>query len=326
MKQAADQIVSVECVLADGTITTASNRQNPDLFFAIKGAAWSFATITSFQVATSAPPTSVISFQYNITFGQIADLAETFIQWQDLISQPHLTRKFASTLTLAQDLVVYSGTFFGDRPDFNRLNLEAILPFGQEHLGITIVSSVVTHAITDLINFGYDIFSSAPAHFYTKSLKYTRQTLLSPSAVQQLFEYLDSIDKGTLIWFIVWDLGAGAIADVPQAATAYWHRDALYFQQAYVVNPIGPVTRQSHEFLTGLTEETQRLAPSIDDSAYPGYVDAELKDPLTAYWGGNVERLVQIKGEYDPDDVFRNPQSIPSPFKRGGQRRSIDRA
>ncbi|EME46847.1 hypothetical protein DOTSEDRAFT_87280 [Dothistroma septosporum NZE10] len=307
---AADQIVSAECVLADGTVATVSADKNTDLFFAIKGAAWSFASVTSFKVATSPAPSSVISFQYNITFSRIADLADSFSQWQELVSQPDLTRKFASTLTLAQDLLVYSGTFFGDRSDFDRLNLEGLLPHGQEHLDITVVSSVVTHAITDLIKFGYDIFGSLPAHFYAKSLKFTRQTLFSSSAVQELFQYLDTIDKGTLVWFIVWDLNGGAISDIPQDGTAYWHRDALFFQQGYVVNEIGPVTQQSRDFLTGLTDEIHRLQPRIDDSAYPGYVDAELENPLRAYWGGNVERLIQIKGEYDPDDVFRNGQSV----------------
>lgn len=93
-----------------------------------------------------------------------------------------------------------------------------------------------------------------------------------------------------------------------------------------MVNPVGPVTQASHEFLSGLTKEIQRVVPGVDDSAYLGYVDAELVDPGKAYWVGNGERLVKIKGLYDPDDVFRNPQSVPSQFegRRGGEHRSLD--
>ncbi|CAK1358946.1 uncharacterized protein RHO25_002356 [Cercospora beticola] len=309
---ASDQVVSVQCVLADGSIVTASEYEHPDLFFAVRGAAWSFCIMTEIQMQTSPPPSAVTQFQYNITVGRIADLADTFKKWQVLIADPGLSRYFAATLTLLEGVMIFAGTFFGDDAAFNQLNLD-LIPFGQEHLGITVTSRVVTgliHSLSDLI---YDIGGSIPAHFYSTDLKYTRQTLLSDAAVDQLFQYLESADKGTLIWFIVWDLNGGRIEEIPQSATAYWHRDAIHFQQGYVVNPLGPVSPVSRQFLIGLNQLCRQLRPGIDESAYPGYVDPFLQDPLTAYWGGNVPRLIQIKGIYDPRNTFRNPQSIPPP-------------
>ncbi|KXT08743.1 hypothetical protein AC579_4141 [Pseudocercospora musae] len=309
---ASDQLISMQCVLGDGRIVTASNRENSDLFFAMKGAAWSFAIATQFTMQTSPAPSTVTSYQFNITAGSIGGLADSFKRWQRLVADPALSRYFASTFTLTQDLAIYSGTFFGDVETFNQLNLGLSLFDGI--YGISIVSQVVTTVIHELIDVVQDLFGQIPQHFYSKSLKYTQYTLLSDAAVDTLFQYIDQTPKGVLIWFIVWDLNGGAIADIRQDATAYWNRDALFFQQSYVADVLAPITQTSYNFLNGINEVAKRLRPGSDDSAYPGYVDHLLPDPLKAYWGRNVPRLIQIKGEYDPANTFRNPQSIPSPY------------
>lgn len=157
--------------------------------------------------------------------------------------------------------------------------------------------------------------SHTPAHFYAKSLKFTQDTLPSPSVLTEIVDYAlgNATDPGTPLWFILFDLAGGKINDVASNATSYFHRDALLWLQSYTVNLLvgdGGVSARQKGFLNGLNKKIRELVPGVDDAAYPGYVDDGLDDFATSYWGGNVERLRGIKARYDFENVFRNGQSI----------------
>jgi FAD/FMN-containing dehydrogenase len=47
------------------------------------------------------------------------------------------------------------------------------------------------------------------------------------------------------------------------------------------------------------------------DEGYQNFSDEAETGYLRAYYGANLERLVEIKRKYDPDNLFRFAQSIP---------------
>lgn len=312
---ALDQVRSMQAVLANGTIITASPNINPDLFWALRGAGSSFAIVTEFTAVT-APAVTVTSFNFNVSTGRIQDLADTWKAWQDLVAQPGLSRLFGCTLTLTPLLgkgavLMFQGTYFGSKDGLDRIQLEAVLP--KRKPGYDIQSKIITTGVNDFFAFGQDILGVVPMHFYVKSLKFTNQTLLSTDQARAMFQYIDKTPKGVPLWFIIWDLEGGAISDPKQTDTAYWHRDALFFMTSYVIDVFSTskVNQKARGFLEGLNGMVRGLRDGFDESAYPGYVDDGLKEAQKAYWGGNLEKLKGIKRTIDPGNLFRNGQSVP---------------
>ena len=303
-----DHVEEVEVVLANSTIARASSIQNPDLFFALKGAAASFGVITEFKVRTQPDPGEVVQYSYSFTSGSWADKAQTFRDWQKLISDPTLTRKFASQVILFELGMIVSGTYFGPKAEFESLDLAAKLP--QPKIPTVLVFrdwlGLISHWAEDL---ALQIAGGIPAAFASKSLAFKPTNLIPTSGIDNLFKFLDTTDKGTPIWFLIFDLEAGATNDVPMNATAYGHRDALFYSQSYAVN-LGRVTDTTKRFVSGINNVITSSMPGVDFGSYAGYVDPSLPNGQKAYWGSNLPRLESIKRAVDPKDIFHNPQSV----------------
>jgi hypothetical protein len=90
----------------------------------LKGAAAGFGVITEFIVQTHPEPTEVTQYTYSITTGPKADMAGTFANWQKFISNPDLSRKFASQLILFELGMIIEGTYFGPKAEFDALGFE----------------------------------------------------------------------------------------------------------------------------------------------------------------------------------------------------------
>lgn len=305
-----DHIVEVEAVLANSSIVRASETQNPDVFFAVKGAASGFAIVTEFKVRTEPEPGQAVHYSYSFTFGDTKRRADLYKKWQAYVSQPDLSRKFASILILLEDSIIISGTFFGSKAEYDALGISDKFPGSNNNSTIVFDDwlGLVTHWAEDII---LELLGGTPTHFYSKSRAFTQESLMSSSDVDRMFEFIDNADKGTPTWFALFDLSGGAVNDVPLDATAYSHRDALFWLQSYAISPLGEVSQKTYDFLDRLNDLTAAgNASDLSYQAYPGYVDPRLPNAQAAYWGSNLQRLERIKKEIDPKNVFRNPQSV----------------
>ena len=307
---ALDHVEEVEVVLANSTIVRASEKDNPDIFFAIKGAAAGFGIVTEFKVRTQAEPSEAVLYSYNIQGGNAAAKADAFKKWQRLITDPDLSRKFASQFILTEQFgAIITGTFFGSQEEYDSLNISGRLP-NEKKSSVELKDwlGAVGHWAEDE---ALKIVGGIPSNFYAKSLAYTKDDVIPDKAVDDMFQHIDNADKDNALWFIIWDLEGGAINDIAPNATAYGHRNALFYHQAYAVNLLGKISDKTRDFLTGVNKVITDTLPAHDEGAYAGYVDPALgENSASLYWGGNVERLESIKAAIDPEDVFSNPQSI----------------
>lgn len=305
-----DHVEEVEVVLANSSVVHASERENSDIFFAIKGAGAGFGIVTEFKMRTQPEPGEAVLYSYSFNSGSSASKADAFKKWQALISDPSLSRKFASQFILTEQFgALVTGTFFGSQSEFDSLNITSRLPSQDESIiELREWLGVVAHWTE---NVALQIVGGIQSNFYAKSLAYTKDDVIPDDGVDKLFEYMDEAPKGGALWFIIWDLEGGAINDIPASATAYCHRDILFYHQAYAINLLGKVKNETRDFLKGVNDVVIAALPGSKEGAYAGYVDPALgEDSASLYWGGNVERLQQIKAVVDPKDIFHNPQSI----------------
>ncbi|PVF98620.1 FAD-binding domain-containing protein [Serendipita vermifera] len=305
---ALDHVEEVEVVLANGTVTRANNAQNTDLFFAMKGAAASFGIITEFIVHTEPAPEKLVQYSYRLQTGNKSAFASTFAAWQDIIKDPGLDRKLATQVIIMELGMIISGTYFGTQEEYKALRFEERL---AQNATVSVIQlddwlgTVANWAENEALK----LIGGIPGPFYSKSLAFTKDTLIPFNGIQNLFNYLQDTPKGTPAWFVIFDLEAGKTNDIPRDATAYAHRDALFYVQTYAVG-IGKLSTTSRNFITGINQVIETAMPGVNFGAYAGYVDPALPNGQKAYWGDNLPRLQQIKALYDPNDIFHNPQSV----------------
>ncbi|EEA25025.1 hypothetical protein TMatcc_008127 [Talaromyces marneffei ATCC 18224] len=307
---ALDHVESVQVVLANSSIVTASTIEYPDIFYAIKGAGASFGVVTEFTVRTEAEPGIAVQYQFTFNLGDTISRANTFKAWQQFVSDPTIPREFSCQLVLAEGLLLIEGEFFGSLADFEALQLESKFPANQGY-NVTVFNDWLALVAAWGVQLGEDLTGGIPSHFYSKSLPFTNTTLIPDGVVDEFFEYIDTADKGTLLWFIIFDLEGGAISDVPVHATSYGHRDALFWLQSYGINLLGHVSATTNTFLNQVNNIFYTGMPNAIFGAYPGYVDRELTNGPEQYWGPNLNTLIEIKSAVDPQDIFHNPQSVP---------------
>jgi hypothetical protein len=201
---------------------------------------------------------------------------------------------------------IITGTFYGTQAEFDATGIRGRFPRGGK-FGFTIndwLASVTQDATNEAL-----YLSNVPIPFYSKSLAFRPQDAIPPSDVQDILTWVDGANKGTLLWFIIFDATGGAVNDTPLNATSYAHRDKFMFYQSYAVGL--PLSQTTKDFLTGFHNKVVDTLPAdAQPATYAGYVDPALPSGQQEYWGPNLPRLEQVKKQWDAADVFHNPQSV----------------
>jgi hypothetical protein len=103
----------------------------------------------------------------------------------------------------------------------------------------------------------------------------------------------------------------GKVNDLAPDANAFVHRgpDLLFKCEALWQPEDDPdLIAANLDWLEGYRDAMQ---PYLSGGAYQNFTDRAQPNWETAYYGANLERLVEIKRRWDPENLFRFDQSIP---------------
>ena len=102
----------------------------------------------------------------------------------------------------------------------------------------------------------------------------------------------------------------GKIADVAAAVTAFPRRAGTVLIQYY-----SSWSRAAYmpAHLASVAKVYAAMRPFMPGASYVNYSDLDLPDYANAYWGDHLPRLMAVKQQYDPDNLFHHAQSVPLP-------------
>lgn len=312
---ALDHVEEVEVVTADSQILRASATQNADMFWALKGAGAGFGIITEFIVRTEPAPKNLVQYSFTFTLGSWSTLAGVFKEWQRFVSQKGLPWTLASTANITPVGLIITGTFYGTREEYDAIMAQTSFP-GNASKHTVLIKDWLGAVAYWWEELALQLGGGISTHSYAKTLTFNGADLIPDAAIDKMFSYLQEVDKGTELWFAIFDLAGGFTNTVAPDATAYAHRDALFYLQSYSISsdPLADVSATTKNFLAGLNDVIVKgmmeAGEQTDFGAYPGYVDLLLKEPQKMYWRYNLPRLEEVKGKWDPSDVFHNAQSV----------------
>ncbi|KAG0000682.1 hypothetical protein BGZ79_005607 [Entomortierella chlamydospora] len=320
-----DRIQEMEVVNANGDIITTSATQNPDMFYALRGAGGgSFGVVTSFTLSLIQPPDVVTSFTYDWNLSDYTGVLRAYVDFQ-----ANAPRELGVEMNVASNGLEMYGTYQGSKAQ----QAAALAPFLNAVPAPTASDVREGRLIDAQLRFAYmagdptdinalSLTTNKPGDSrYTKGKSLVYPTPLTNATIALIGKWASQTPVGSTANYIIIDLWGGAVQDTTQNATSFVHRDAhtvFEFVAEWNENPdaIAGIPdcqgclQWMNDMYNDFLQDYQATYGSV--RGYQNYIDNGIPNWKNAYYGSAIDRLMQIKATVDPSNVFKFPQSIPS--------------
>jgi FAD/FMN-containing dehydrogenase len=293
-----DCMIGAEMVTADGRLVRASSEENADLLWALQGGGGNFGVVTSFafrahEFARKAVAGSVVFplDQARAALGAFADYGDQATD--DLWMDPVLECDAQGNRQL--NLIV---CHCGDAASAAR-DIAAIRKFGKP------VRDTVAEKSWVRVQSEYDGDSPPGRGYYMSGGRITK---LLPVMLDHAVESIKQ--PGAELGKISLTQHGGVSARRPTASTAYASRDASH---NFVVRASWELPAQAAARTAWQKDTWKGFAP-YSTGLYANLNAAEADVRARSAYGENLERLVNVKTQYDPRNLFHlNPNITPRP-------------
>jgi FAD/FMN-containing dehydrogenase len=298
-----DNLHSADVVLADGQLVRASEDENADLFWAIRGGGGNFGVVTTFEFR--AHPVSTVTG--GPTFWDIGEAENILRTYREFL--PAAPRKLTG---------FFAFHFVPPAPPFpEELHMRKICGIvwcydgsaedaAKEMAPMLEVAEPVLHGVQEMplpaLNSAFDGLYGPGDQWYWRA-DFLKE--IPDESIERNVEWgnkMPTMQSGTHMYPV-----DGAPHDVPNDATAFNHRDATWSQVIVGVDPDPAKAGELRDWAVGYEEA---IRPYSTGAAYSNFMMDEGFDRVKASYGDNYDRLTQIKAKYDPENVFRVNQNI----------------
>jgi FAD/FMN-containing dehydrogenase len=298
-----DNLVSADIVTADGRFLVANERENQDLFWAIRGGGGNFGVVTSFEFRLHPvehiyggpmffevdDAEAVLRF-YREFIVDAPDRFGGFPAWQIAPPLPFVPESRHGDTFLAF-VACWAGPL--DQGEAALEPLHDVAPVVAEHVGPMPYPA---------LNSAFDALVPPGLQHYWKA-NFVKE--LTDDAIAA---HLDDGPKVPVVNSTVHIYPInGAVHRVPSDATAFAYRDATF---ATVIAGMWPDPAQNEANIRWVRDYYAATAPLSEAGGYINFMSADDQERIRDNYGGNYERLLEVKRAYDPDNLFHVNQNI----------------
>jgi FAD/FMN-containing dehydrogenase len=302
-----DNLLAVQIVTADGQVCTASETENPDLFWAVRGAGSNFGVVTAltFRLHPVGPLVAMTA-----PFYALEDAERVLAAWRDVAASAPDELGFNALFWSVpavegfplelhgRAVLILVSVYAGDAGEGERV----LQPLRKLATPLLDLSGTMPYAA---LQGAFDPFFPKGWLYYWKSRYLDR---LDAETIAAIIGYAaDRPSPETLI--ALWHLQGGAASRVEATTTAFGSRDASYllsFDTTWI-NPAD--SERSIAWTRSAWADMRRFGSGGLYLNFAGFGE-EKEDLVRAGYGANYERLVELKTKYDPGNLFRMNQNI----------------
>lgn len=314
-----DNLDSVEVMLYNGTVVTASRKENPDLFFVVQGAGSSYGILLSLTTRTWKPEYELVT-NFTISLGDV-DIDTGVQALMDI--QDWAMTEAPDTFALRWQLAGEwngSGYFYGNPDDFAPLFAGLV-----ERLPNTTKTTTSTQDFWSMENFAAPLLNGTadtfpPRSMYLQALVLRSDQPFTFESAKALYQYTTlAFNRTDLTEFGFLDLWGGVSHDVDDSAQAmaYANNQWLIRWEGRLANGLSEWPADGIEYMqAGFRPfQDQLKKEGVPLRGFVNYRDTELTEEewSVRLYGNNYEKMKRIKTEVDPQGVFdTHAQSIRS--------------
>jgi FAD/FMN-containing dehydrogenase len=292
---ACDNLISADVVTPDGRFLVASEQENDDLFWGLRGGGGNFGIVTSFEYRLHPVGPQVLGGPMLYPLDAAREVFEFHREFSASAPDELFAEFGLGPLPDGQPgsflFFVYAGP-----PDEGERVVEPARKFREP------LENFLGPATYCEVQQMFDEDLRPGLHNYWKSSDLDE---LSDGVIETMLEFYADAPP---VSFVVIDQYGGAVARVPDDATAFGHRHAAYDVIVATLWPGPEETKEHVEWARGLWDALQ---PYAEESVYVNYLGEEGEERVRAAYGEeHYSRLATLKRKYDPDNILRNNQNI----------------
>ncbi len=299
-----DNVEGFAVVTADSSVVRCNSKENPDLFWALRGGGGNFGVVTEFEVKLH-PLTAVVLAEGLTPEAEIRGLLEC---WRDFMAEAPLDLKWNIDLRLAPHTRKVPIELRGRPVAGSSLvwtgNPEAGRPYLQRALSKCSPDSV-SNKIVSFLDLQTMADSDFPhgRRYYTKSGFFTD---LDDSTIDRLVEAVTTIPSSKTQVELAY-LG-GAAARIAADETAFGDRSA-----PFILNLLANWSDPSADAgnISWIRGIFNKLRSAMKSGVYINFMSGDEQDRVPEAYHERWDRMVAVKSHYDPNNFFRLNQNVP---------------